>query len=168
MQSKNIQPLDKSIDLAGEISYDDFAVNEELKKILTRKIEFLRSQLAAFETALRAAHRDDNPEAEGAILPSEQVEVYHASYAEIGTKSHYVAQMIQTSQASGVTAAEIRKRARKDGISVNAAFPYSNLKRMVERGEAVERDGWYFPGKEKDVVRGKNSRTTSETKTGER
>jgi len=135
--------VDFTVDSGGEIHYsNEWVKHEQLIKTLESKVERARAQLEVWEAALRTARQEANPDAEVEMLP--QGKLY---YGEQGTKINYVRQLLTNSGTTGITAAEMRKRARKDGIAVNAAFPYAVLKRLVERKEAKEAEGRFLPVK---------------------
>jgi hypothetical protein len=159
------QTLDEeSIDILREFGYPKIAVNDDLLRLLRQKIEYHRTQLMAYEKALTAAMREANPTATASTREGQLAHHYVK-----GAKTEYVLGLLE--KFDGLTAAQMREQARKDGIAVNAAFPYSMLKALKERGEATEQQGKYYllisGAGENDVVSGTNSRATKKG-TGER
>jgi hypothetical protein len=153
-----------TFDILGSIGYDCSGVNnEDLIRELQGRVEYHRSQLVSYEKAIAALKRETNP-----APTASAVERSSRHYVK-GAKIEYIVGLLE--KFDGLTAAQMREQARKDGVAVNAAFPYSMLKALKERGEVTEKQGKYFPliseAGEHDVVSGTNSRTTKKG-TGER
>jgi hypothetical protein len=145
------------------LGYSENTVNDDLLRLLREKIEYHRTQLMAYEKALTAATREANPTATASKMEGQLSRHYVK-----GAKLEYIRGLLENSDV-GMTASQMREQARKDGIAVNAAFPYSMLKALKEQGKIEEVLGKYVLSSriETYAVKGKDTRTTKK-EAGER
>jgi len=127
-----------TFDILREVAYAKSVDNDALIRELEGRVEYHRSQVVSYERAIAALKRETNP------APTATAVERSSRHYRKGAKIEYLRELL-AKQSAGIMASQMREQARKDGITVNAAFPYAMLKALKDKGEVFEKDGRYFP-----------------------
>ena len=67
-------------------------------------------------------------------------------------RNDYARELLKEFAASGITPAEIRKRANEQGFATPTNFPYKMLRNLLKSGRVRKNKGRYFPIEGVDLI----------------
>jgi hypothetical protein len=116
---------------------------------IKERVEHHRRKLAFWEKALKEAEEESNPQSQRTSrLTSTAIPGRNGTAESFGgfrTRWEYVQDLMRR-HPTGLTPAEIRSEAKKEGVSLVGSFPYEQLKKL-ENEVRKSAAGKYYPAK---------------------